>query len=128
MVNKPLRILLTDDDPLLQELMEILLDQDNYSLVKVGNGEEAVAACEAEVFDLIILDLIMPKMTGLEFLAWLRYEQGATTPVLVLTSLTDYEVIDSVLQSGADEVICKPLNIKSFVDKVNKLARQGMGA
>jgi len=86
-----------------------------------------VAACEAEVFDLIILDLIMPKMTGLEFLAWLRYEQGATTPVLVLTSLTDYEVIDSVLQSGADEVMCKPLNIKSFVDKVNKLARQGAG-
>ncbi len=125
MGEKPMRILLTDDDPLLQELMAILLDQDNYSLCKVGDGEEALAACEKEAFDLIILDLIMPKMTGLEFLAWLRHEKGVTTPVLVLTSLTDYDVIDSVLQSGADDVLCKPLNIKTFTEKVNKLVRQG---
>lgn len=115
------RILLTDDDPLLQELLEIFLDASGYILFTAQNGHQAAEAVKEHTFDLIILDLMMPLMDGRQFLHWLRKEQNSSIPVMVLTAMQGTEMEQDLLAAGATAVTFKPLSTDSLVASVSKL-------
>ena len=123
MHTKP-RILMTEDDELQKELMGILLDAGHYAFDAVNNGREAISAIENAPFDLIILDLLMPEMGGIEFLHWLRDEYKSEIPVLVLTSLSSYKVRQEALDAGANVVLGKPFSVNTFVDEVETLLKK----
>jgi len=121
MSNTAKHILLTDDDPLLQELLEIFLEANGYILFTAQNGNQAAEAVKEQTFDLIILDLMMPLMDGRQFLHWLRKEQCSSIPVMVLTAMQGADVEQDLLTAGATVVTFKPLSTESLVASVSKL-------
>jgi len=120
-----MRILVAEDDPSLAEGLMRSLRKSGYAVDCVANGEAADAALEANEFDLLILDLGLPKRSGLEVLTRLRSRKSAT-PVLILTARDS--VIDRVtgLDAGADDYLAKPFELAELEARVRALTRRGM--
>ncbi len=119
-VNKK-RILSTEDDPLLQELIEMLLEALGYELHAATNGKEAMDVVTTQQLDLIIVDLMMPVMDGKRFITWLRQEQKSKIPVLVLTAMDRPGVKEELLSLGATDVIFKPMSTTDLEAKVENI-------
>src|ERR1700733_11297055 len=97
------RIVLAEDDPFLRPGCETGLRKQGYTVISTSDGEEALQAIRTELPDLILLDLIMPKMTGVEVLRSLKSEEATRNiPVLILTNSSTESVVKEVLELGAD--------------------------
>ncbi len=116
------RILVIDDDSVLKRVIEIGLSKSGYEVTTVGNGEEAMAVLKSSVFDVIMVDMMMPFMDGLRFLSWLRGTADIQTPVLVQTSLARQKIEDDVRAAGAQDLIIKPARLPELLEKIRKLA------
>ncbi|MBF0217264.1 MAG: response regulator [Candidatus Omnitrophica bacterium] len=111
-------ILVVDDQARNNELLEAYLVPEGYEIAKASGGEEALEKISAGGIDLVLLDIMMPKMSGLEVLEKLRAgEKTRLIPVVMVTALTETEDKIKALLSGCDDFISKP------VDKVELLAR-----
>ena len=115
------RILVIDDDPVLKRVIAIGLGKSGYAVTTVGNGEEAMAVLKSSVFDVIMVDMMMPFMDGIRFLSWLRGTAGIQTPVLVQTSLARQKIEDDVRAAGAQDLIIKPARLPELLEKIRKL-------
>jgi DNA-binding response OmpR family regulator len=125
MVDRPPRILLVDDEQSLQTLLSYPLRKDGYEVVQATDGREALARFAEQTFDLVVLDVMMPKLDGLEVCRRLR--SRSTVPIIMLTAKT--EEIDKVLglEIGADDYITKPFSLREFRSRVRAaLRRAGM--
>jgi len=117
MKDKPV-ILVVDDQFQNIELLEAYLIGQDYEIVKASSGEEALQKISSNQFDLVLLDVMMPKMSGLEVLKKLRAdEKTKALPVVMVTVLKETEDKVKALEAGCDDFISKP------VDKVELLAR-----
>ena len=117
-----MRILVVDDEKLLVKGIKFNLENEGYQVDACYDGEEAVAKAAAENFDLIILDLMMPKMDGLE--ACMHIRQNSTVPIIMLTAKG--EDTDKLIgfEYGADDYITKPFNILELKARVRALLRR----
>jgi len=125
MVDRPPRILLVDDEQSLQTLLSYPLRKDGYEVVQATDGREALARFGEQTFDLVVLDVMMPKLDGLEVCK--RMRARSTVPIIMLTAKT--EEIDKVLglELGADDYITKPFSMREFRSRVRAaLRRAGM--
>lgn len=122
-----MRILIAEDDQVMADGLLRSLRGSGYAVDQVGTGTEADAALMAHEFDLVILDLGLPKMNGLEVLRRLRGRQ-ATMPVLILTAADSVEDRVRGLDLGADDYMPKPFSLQELEARVRALARRGMGA
>ena len=125
MVDRPPRILLVDDEQSLQTLLSFPLRKDGYEVVQATDGREALARFGEQPFDLVVLDVMMPKLDGLEVCK--RIRARSTVPIIMLTAKT--EEIDKVLglELGADDYITKPFSMREFRSRVRAaLRRAGM--
>ena len=112
-------ILMVDDEPANLALLGALLAPEGYNLVKAKNGEEALKYLSDNVPDLILLDIMMPGISGFSVLIEIRKdERTKTVPVILLTSLTDREDRIKGIDAGADDYISKPFDKAEFVFKV----------
>lgn len=117
MKDKPV-ILVVDDQPQNNELLEAYLAPQGYEIVKAASGAEALEKLAHNPIDLILLDIMMPRMSGLEVLEKLRAdEKTKAIPVVMVTALKETEDKVKALEAGCDDFISKP------VDKVELLAR-----
>jgi DNA-binding response OmpR family regulator len=126
MADRAPRILLVDDEQPIQTLLSFPLQRDGYEVVQASDGREALARFSEEQFDLVVLDLMLPRMDGLEVCKTLR-GQGSTVPIIMLTAKS--EEIDKVLglELGADDYITKPFSMREFRSRVKAaLRRAGM--
>ena len=126
MAERPPRILLVDDEQPIQTLLTYPLQKDGYDVVAASDGREALARFSEQPFDLVVLDLMLPKLDGLEVCRRLR-AQGRTVPIIMLTAKS--EEIDKVLglELGADDYITKPFSMREFRSRVKAaLRRAGM--
>jgi DNA-binding response OmpR family regulator len=124
-VDRPPRILLVDDEQSIQTLLSYPLRKDGYDVVQASDGREALARFGEQTFDLVVLDLMMPKLDGLEVCKRLRAR--STVPIIMLTAKA--EEIDKVLglELGADDYITKPFSLREFRSRVRAaLRRAGM--
>ena len=118
-----LKILIAEDDRELRRLFAHVLIKNGYTVKEVGNGKEALDAIDAEYFDLIILDIMMPVMDGYEFVHLLR-EAGNTTPVLMITAKDAFDDMRKGFISGTDDYMIKPINVNEMVLRVGALLRR----
>ena len=112
-------ILLVEDDKSLQELIEKLLKNNNYIVSKANNIDEAQKLIKLFVFDLIILDVMLPDSTGLEFYKN-SIKDRINTPVIFLSALSDVDDRISGLELGADDYIGKPFDSRELILKIKK--------
>lgn len=117
-----MRILLAEDEVSLARAVSKILEKSNYSVDTVHNGQDALYYLENGEFDLVILDIMMPKMDGITFLQRLR-RQGNNIPVLILTAKS--EIDDKVfgLDSGANDYMTKPFDAKELLARIRVLTR-----
>ncbi len=115
------RVLLVEDDPLIAELLDMLLTLEGVDVAHASNGAEALARLEDDTFDLIVLDLMMPVLDGLGLLDQLSAIGHGHPPVLVFSASTSLEVTERALQAGAAAVARKPLDRDEFVSMVRRL-------
>jgi DNA-binding response OmpR family regulator len=119
------RILLADDEQSIQTLLSYPLQKDGYEVVRASDGREALARFAEQQFDLVVLDVMMPRMDGLEVCRRLRAK--SSVPIIMLTAKA--EEIDKVLglELGADDYITKPFSMREFRSRVKAtLRRAGM--
>ena len=106
----PIRILVADDEEALRELLCEQLTAQGYQTVTACDGEDAIQKLQNSSFALVLLDINMPKKTGLEVLKYIR-EQGMSTHVIMLTGRLGYSVGSESMKLGADEFITKPFDL-----------------
>ena len=126
MADRAPRILLVDDEQPIQTLLSFPLQRDGYEVVQAADGPEALARFDEQIFDLVVLDVMLPRMDGLEVCRRLR-AKGETVPIIMLTAKS--EEIDKVLglELGADDYITKPFSMREFRSRVKAaLRRSGM--
>ena len=117
-------ILVCDDDKDIVEAIDIYLTQEGYRVLKAYDGLQALEILKKEEVHLLIIDIMMPKLDGLQVLRALR-DRGISTPVLLLTAKS--QVADRIagLDSGADDYLPKPFHPGEFTARVRALTRRG---
>src|SRR5438477_9437667 len=115
-------ILLVDDEDSVQKLLAYPLEREGFRVLQARDGEEALARFAEEHVDLVVLDLMLPKLDGLEVCKRLRAE--SEVPIIMLTARDDE--LDKVLglELGADDYITKPFSIREFRSRVRALLRR----
>lgn len=121
-----MRVLLIEDDPDLGEGIRTSLREEGYTLDWLRDGESAVHALREEGFDLVVLDLGLPRLDGIQVLRQSR-ANGLTTPVLILTARDDTEDRVAGLDAGADDHLVKPFDIKELKARLRALLRRRNG-
>ena len=121
-----MRLLLVEDDEALGDAVKTGLTQFGYIVDWLKDGEAARAALRSESFELIILDLGLPKISGINLLQTLRHE-GNITPVIILTARESVESRVKGLDSGADDYIIKPFDLNELSARIRALTRRSQG-
>ena len=119
-----MRILVADDEPEMTMVLEALLNREHYSVDVVCNGQDALDFGLSTNYDCIVLDIMMPKLDGIQTLQALRAKKVAT-PVLLLTAKGQVEDRVAGLNSGADDYLPKPFDNREFIARVRALTRRG---
>ncbi len=118
-----MKLLLAEDTGDLNRAVTALLSHQGYEVTSAYDGAEALEFLENDSFDGIILDIMMPKMTGLEVLTRIRAE-GIVTPVLLLTAKAEVDDRVDGLDAGADDYLTKPFAMKELLARVRSMTRR----
>ena len=121
-----MRLLIAEDDPQLGDGLTVGLRQDGYAVDWVKDGVAADLALKTETYDLLVLDLGLPRLAGMEVLARLR-ERGQALPVLILTARDATGDKIAGLDGGADDYLVKPIGLDELAARVRALARRAAG-
>jgi DNA-binding response OmpR family regulator len=122
MPDRTTRILLVDDEQPVQKLLTYPLEKEGYEVVQAFDGQQALQAFDEQQFDLVVLDIMLPRMDGLEVCQRLRAK--SRVPIIMLTAKA--EEIDKVigLEIGADDYITKPFSMREFRSRVRAALRR----
>jgi DNA-binding response OmpR family regulator len=118
-----MRVLLVEDEPRLLGLIERTLRAEGYDVVSTGDGAHGFALARAEGFDLLLLDVMLPNMSGLEITLRLR-RLGARTPILLLTARDAIEDRVAGLDAGADDYLVKPFAFDELLARARAVVRR----
>ncbi len=118
-----MRILLVDDEVELTEPLTRVLTREGYQVDFAANGEDGLHLAETEIYDLLILDWMLPGKTGLEICQEIR-RQGKTTPVLFLTAKDTLDDRVEGLDAGGDDYLVKPFELRELLARVRALLRR----
>jgi two-component system copper resistance phosphate regulon response regulator CusR len=117
------RVLVVEDDRTVGQFVQRGLEEQGMQVELVGDGREGLERATAGEFDLIVLDLRLPSLSGVEVLRTVR-DRGITTPVLVLTAQDAVESKVQALRSGADDYVTKPFAFEELLARVEAVARR----
>lgn len=125
----PTQKILLVDDSMTTLFMEEMILNGRYDVVKASNGEEAIAKAKVERPDLILLDVIMPKLDGFSACRALRaLEETRETPIIMVTTRGEEENVERGYESGCNDYITKPINSLELIAKVENLLGPSRGA
>jgi adenylate cyclase len=123
-MRAPARILIADDQPMNVDILQTRLAVHGYEIFTATDGEEALAAARAQQPDLILLDIMMPKMDGIEVCRRLKGDAALPfMPIIMVTAKTDTTDIVAGLEAGADEYLTKPVDQAALVARVKSMLR-----
>jgi two-component system, OmpR family, alkaline phosphatase synthesis response regulator PhoP len=125
MESKHRRVLIADDEPDIVEILKYNLEKEGYEVSTAKDGDEALHKAKQTSPDLIVLDMMMPKKSGMEVCELLRAQsQFRDTLIMFLTALSDETTQLKSFDTGADDYVSKPVSTSVFVSKVNALFRR----
>ena len=119
------RILLVDDEPLYLRLLKVNLESEGYDIISARNGEEALELISQEIPDLIIMDVMMPKLDGIATCN--RIRQFFNVPIILLTALGEEQDRVNGLNIGADDYVVKPFSATELLARVRAVLRRTQG-
>ena len=123
-MRTPPRILIVDDNPTNVKVLRTRLAADGYDVVTAADGEEGLAAARQLAPDLILLDVMMPKLDGLEVCRRLRADAAFPfTPIIMVTAMADSKDVIAGLEAGGDEYLTKPVDHAALVARVRSMLR-----
>src|SRR2546425_5555880 len=123
-VRTPPRVLVVDDNPSNVRVVRARLAGEGYDVVTAGDGEEALTVARATGPDLILLDVMMPKLDGIEACRRLKAMRGLSfTPIILVTLMTDAKDVVTGLQAGADEDLTQPVGHAALRARVRPMLR-----
>jgi two-component system response regulator AtoC len=118
----PQRVLVVDDEPHMRRVLEIMLHQTGYEVCAAGNGREALMVIRESPVDLVITDLRMPEMDGIELLACMR-KDGFATPVIVITAFGSVESAVEAMKVGATDYMVRPFDVETLELTISRVLR-----
>ncbi len=126
MENRPL-IIAVDDEEALLKLLRVNLTADGYDVITASGGKEALKLLETHRPDLVVLDIMLPDLSGFQLLDIIR--QNSDVPIIVLTARAEEDIAHDAINHGADDCIRKPFSILELADRINaKRRRAAKGA
>lgn len=122
-----MKLLLAEDEKTLRDQLLDILERHSYTVDAAEDGARALALGEAELYDLAIIDIGLPRLSGMEVIRRLR-DQGRDMPILILTARGDWQDKVDGLSSGADDYLVKPFHVRELLARVEALIRRASGA
>lgn len=119
-----MRILLVEDERELSNALVAILTRSNYSVDAVYDGEDALYYLDTEIYDVVILDIMIPKIDGIQVLKTIR-QAGNKTPVIMLTAKSQIDDKVVGLDAGADDYLTKPFATKELLARLRAISRRG---
>ena len=119
-----MRILVVEDEPDIASFLKKGLEENGYEVMLAYDGEIALRLAMNDPFDMILLDIILPKINGIEVCKKLRQEIGFTNPIIMLTALGSTDDIVDGLNTGADDYLVKPIKFRELLARVNAQSRR----
>lgn len=116
-------ILIVEDNPDMRELFAEVLSESGYKCLSASNGDEAMDIMDEDVVDLVVADIMMPKMNGYELIKALR-DAKYEIPILVVTAKDQFDDMQMGFKLGCDDYMIKPINVKELVLRVQALLRR----
>jgi DNA-binding response OmpR family regulator len=115
-------ILVVDDDPVILQLLQVNFEMEGFTVLTAADGVEGVERTRADRPDIVVSDVMMPRMSGLELVSALKGDPDtAGIPVLLLTAKAQQADVATGLEQGADDYVTKPFEPLELVDRVNRL-------
>lgn len=118
-----MNILLVEDDKRISDFIIKGLEENGFTVVLAENGENAREAISKNEWDIILLDIMLPGIDGIQLTKLIRYKKNHT-PVLILSALDDADDKVNALDSGADDYLVKPFHFKELLSRINALTRR----
>ena len=120
------RVLVVEDEPGIRQLIVLHLKREGFDVDEIGDGEQARGLLASRAYDMVILDWMLPSLSGLDLTRWIRKrgQDSARTPVLFVTAKTEPEHVATGLDAGADDYIGKPFDTLVLMARVNALLRR----
>ncbi|MGH2544584.1 MAG: response regulator transcription factor [Ardenticatenaceae bacterium] len=116
------KILIVEDEPSIREVVSLYLQRAGYDVTVVADGQAALEALERQLPDLVVLDLMLPKVDGVEITRWLRMH--GNTPIIMLTARREEADRIAGLEMGADDYVVKPFSPQELVSRVRAVLRR----
>jgi two-component system copper resistance phosphate regulon response regulator CusR len=120
-----MKILLIEDELSVSSFIKRGLEEQGNAVVQAFDGTTGLKLAFQDDYDVIILDVVMPGMNGIEVCDQLKNKRGASTPILMLTALGTTDDIVTGLEAGADDYLSKPFKFKELLARINALTRRG---
>jgi DNA-binding response OmpR family regulator len=115
-------VLVVDDDPVILKLLEVNFEMEGFTVLVARDGEEGIEVARADQPDLIVSDIMMPKVSGLELVIALKSDPTTNEiPIILLSAKAQNADVRSGLDAGADDYVTKPFEPLDLVDRVNRL-------
>ena len=123
-MRTPPRILIVDDNPTNVKVLQTRLAAEGYEVITAADGEEGLAAAREQTPDLILLDVMMPKLDGFEVCRRLRADAAFPfTPIIMVTAMADSKDVVAGLEAGGDEYLTKPVDHAALAARVRSMLR-----
>jgi DNA-binding response OmpR family regulator len=115
-------VLVVDDDPVIVRLLEVNFEMEGFTVRMAGDGQEGLDVARAELPDVVVSDVMMPKLSGIELVTGLKADDStASIPVILLSAKAQASDIRAGMAAGADDYVTKPFEPLELVDRVLKL-------
>lgn len=119
-----MKILVAEDEPMLLKTIELKLKKEGYEVITTSDGREAAARIEETDPDLVITDIMMPYVSGLEIVSIVRKRTHKRIPIIILSAMEQEKVVMEAFELGADDYITKPFSLNELVIRVKRLMAQ----
>jgi DNA-binding response OmpR family regulator len=115
-------VLVVDDDPVILKLLEVNFEMEGFTVLVARDGEEGIEVARGDQPDLIVSDIMMPKVSGLELVIALKGDAATSEiPIILLSAKAQNADVRAGLDAGADDYVTKPFEPLDLVDRVNRL-------